>query len=157
MGRLSMNRVTTVMLLTLIGGQSVAPAMAFVSDKDFTRRAPVSESVLDRMRGGFQSSSNGPILSFGIERSVFLNGQLVAATALNIPDVTKFVTNPSSTVTLIQHGSGNAMTRDLSALPPFTTVIQNSLDHHTIQSQTVLNATVAALGWARSLDLGHAL
>jgi len=157
MGRLLMGSLTTVVLLTLSAVQSVDSAMAFVSDKDFTRWEPVSERVLGSMRGGFQSSAHGPILSFGIERSVFLNGELVASTVLNISDVTKLITSPSNTVTLIQQGSGNVMTPDVSALPPLATVIQNTLDHQTIQSQTVLNATVAALSWARSVELGNAL
>jgi hypothetical protein len=37
------------------------------------------------------------------------------------------------------------------------TVLQNSLDNQNIQNQTVMNATVAALSWARSLALGNAL
>jgi hypothetical protein len=64
---------------------------------------------------------------------------------------------PSETFTFIQSGPGNSLPHDVSSLPPFMTVIQNSLDNRTIQSETVINATVEALTWARSLDLGNAL
>lgn len=153
----AMGHITRVLVLVLVAGQSVAPALAFVNEQDFTRRAPVSETVLASMRGGFQSSLHGPLLSFGIERSVFLNGQLISSTVLTIPDVAKILTNAHDTITLVHHGSGNRMSHDVSALPPLTTVIQNSLDHQAIQSHTVLNATVQALTLARSLDLGNAL
>ncbi len=151
--------------LAPIGAQFTTPAIAFMYDRTSSRWTPVSEAVLDGLRGGFQSNVAGPILSFGIERSVFLNGQLVSSVALTIPDATKIAANVRDTITLVQRGSGNEMPHgvsgatphDVSSLPPLTTVIQNSLDHQTIQSQTVINATVHALTWARSLDLGNAL
>jgi hypothetical protein len=65
--------------------------------------------------------------------------------------------HPSETFTLIQSGPGNSLPHDVSSLPPFMTVIQNSLDNRTIQSETVINATVEVLTWARSLHLGNAL
>lgn len=128
--------------------------------------------------------SKGPVISFGIERNVFLNEKLFSSTMLNIPDMkrlfehsgmksfgdrsdTKPVSHhsdvkppdrqPNETFTLIQSGPGNSFAHDTPSLPPFMTVIQNSLDNRTIQSETVINATVEALTWARSLHLGNAL
>lgn len=150
-------RMVKIVTLTLLGIQSMTPAMASVRDEDYTRWTPVSEAVLDSMRGGFQRDPNGPFLSFGIERSVFLNDKLVSLTALNIPDVSRLAANASNAFTLIQSGPGNSFPHDLSSLPPFMTVIQNSLDNQTIQSHTVINATVEALTWAHSLHLGDAL
>lgn len=72
-------------------------------------------------------------------------------------DVRPVVDRPDDTFTLVQSGPGHSLPHDLSSLPPFMTVIQNSLDNRTIQSETVINATVEALTWARSLDLGNAL
>ncbi|MDH4080611.1 MAG: hypothetical protein OEU68_12430 [Nitrospira sp.] len=175
--------------------------MAYESSEDFTLRTPVTEEVLDSMRGGFQRDPDGPFMSFGIERNVFDNGKLVSSTVLKIPDLARFADRdwnpladhkgmkpfadrsgmklsvehsnvkpfanqtdvrpvadrPSDTFTLIQSGPGNSLPHDVSSLPPFTTIIQNSLDNRTIQSQTVINATVEALTWARSLQLGNAL
>jgi hypothetical protein len=146
-----------VLLLTLLCAQSMTPAMGYEGDEVFTRRTPVSEAALDHMRGGFQSNPNAPIMSFGIERSVMLNGQLVSSNVLNIPDLMKFAGDPSQTFTHLQTGDGNALTPGMSLLPAHMTVLQNSLDNQRIQNHTIINATVEALSWARSLALGDAL
>lgn len=198
----SIRHTTKVLVLALMGLPSVTSAMAHERLEDFTLRTPVSEEVLDSMRGGFQRDPDGPFMSFGIERNVFDNGKLVSSTVLKIPDMARFADrrdwNPfvdhsnrrpssdhsekrpfvehstvkpvvdrtdmrpvadshSETFTLIQSGPGNSLPHDVSSLPPFTTIIQNSLDNRTIQSETVINATVEALTWARAQDLGNAL
>lgn len=197
----SIRHTTKVLVLALMGLPSVTSAMAYERLEDFTLRTPVSEEVLDSMRGGFQRDPDGPFMSFGIERNVFDNGKLVSSTVLNIPDMKRLADrdwNPfadhsnrrpsadqsarrplvehsnvkpvvdhtamkpvadshSETFMLIQSGPGNSLPHDVSSLPPFTTIIQNSLDNRTIQSETVINATVEALTWARSLHLGNAL
>ena len=144
---------TVMLIVGVLCAQSI-PAMAF---DDFQGQQPVSEKVLDRMRGGFQSDPNGPMMSFGIQRSVYINGQLVSSTVLTIPNLLQLTNNPSNAFTLVQNGGGNAMTTHPSLLPPLMTVIQNSLDHQTIQNQTVINATVAALSLNRALALGNAV
>jgi len=198
----STRQTTKVLVLVLLGLQPIASAMAYERSEDFTFRTPVTEEVLDSMRGGFQRDPDGPFMSFGIERNVFDNGKLVSSTVLKIPDMARFAEHrdwnpfadhsnrsssadqsgrkpfgeqstvkpvvdrsdmrpvadhPSETFTLIQSGPGNSLPHDVSSLPPFTTIIQNSLDNRTIQSETVINATVEALTWARSLQLGNAL
>ena len=50
----------------------------------------MSDNKLDRMRGGF-SLPNGLQISFGIERAVYVNGNLVSTTSLNIVDLAKAV------------------------------------------------------------------
>ena len=148
---------TVILLGVLLCAHSMAPAMAFDGQDVFMRERPVSEEVLDRMRGGFQMNPNGPIMSFGIERSVYLNGRLVTSTVLNIPDLLQLTNNTSNAFTLMQTGAGNALTTHASSLPALMTVIQNTLDNQAIQNQTVINATVAALGLNRSLALGNAV
>jgi hypothetical protein len=152
----SIRRLTTAFMLTLCV-QSVASAIASEGPEYFLQRMPVSEEILDHMRGGFQSSPTAPILAFGIERNVHRNGELVRSTVLNVPDLMQLAGNSSRVFTLVQTGSGNAVTPGTAALPAFMTVLQNSLDNQNIQHQTVINATVGALGWARSLALGNAL
>lgn len=149
--------LTKVLMVALLCGQSVTPSMAFDGDEDFTQWTPVSETILDHMRGGFQSNPNGPLMSFGIERSVFLNGQLVGSTVLNIPNLMQLAGNPSNTFTLLQTGGGNTVIPGTSSLPALMTVLQNSLDNQNIQNHTVINAVVPALSWVRSLALGNAL
>ena len=145
---------TLMVIISLLCAHSTIPAIAFES---FQGQHPVSEAVLDTMRGGFQSDANGPMVSFGIEKSVFVNGRLVASTVLNIPNLVQLANNPTNAFTLIQNGAGNAMTNHPSSLPALMTVIQNSLDNQAIQNQTVINATVSALSLARSLALGNAI
>ena len=151
---ISRRHKTVFLIVALLCAQWMTPAMAF---DEFLGQRPVSDAVLDRMRGGFQSNPNAPIMSFGIERSVYVNGQLVTSTKLNVPDLLQLTNNPSNAFTLIQNGAANAMTTHASSLPALMSVIQNSLDNQTIQSQTVINATVAALSLARSLALGNAV
>ena len=153
----SIRHMTKVLIVTLLCLPPITPAIGYEGDEDFTRRTPVSEAALDRMRGGFQSDPTSPVISFGIERNVFLNGQLVSSTVINIPNLMQFSGDPSHISTHIQTGSGNTLPHGMSSLPTLVTTIQNSLDNQSIQNQTVINATVAALSLARSLALGDAL
>jgi hypothetical protein len=145
------------MTVTLIVGVLCTQSIAAMAFDEFRGQQPVSEAVLDRMRGGFQSDPNGPVMSFGIQRNVYINGQLVHSTALTIPNVLQLTANASNAFALVQNGSGNSMTTHPSSLPALMTVIQNSLDHQAIQNQTVINATVAALSLSRALALGNAV
>lgn len=145
------------LMVALLCMAGMAPAMALEAGEDFAQRPPVSEAVLDQMRGGFQSSPNSPVLAFGIERNVLVNGKLVSSTVLTIPNLSQLAGHTSDAFKLIQTGGGNTALPGMSSLSPVMTVMQNSLDNQTIQQQTVMNATVAALGWARSLALGNAL
>lgn len=184
----SIRPIMQIVMLTLLGLQIMPPVMASVRDTDFTSGIPVSEAVLDSMRGGFQMDSKGPVISFGIERNVFMNGKFFSSTTLNIPNMQRLFDRsgvkgfddrsdmkpashhsdmkspdhqpshrPNETFTFIQSGPGNSFAHDTPSLPPLMTVIQNSLDNRTIQTETVINATVEALTWARSLHLGNAL
>jgi hypothetical protein len=49
---------------------------------------PVAQERLDDLRGGFDAGA-GLQVSFGIERAVIINGALVVATSLTIPDVSR--------------------------------------------------------------------
>ncbi|RDK10898.1 flagellin [Cupriavidus lacunae] len=55
---------------------------------------PVAQEKLDDMRGGFEKS--GLHVSFGIERAVYINGDLVVATRLNIPDVSRITADQAA-------------------------------------------------------------
>lgn len=110
----------------------------------------VSESRLDDMRGGFDLPS-GLTVSFGITRAAFVNGDLIAQTSFNIPDIAHMTAQQAqmlanaNTGALIQVGSGNAV--QAGALPGLTgAVIQNTLSGQQIQAITTLNTTVNSLG-----------
>ncbi len=152
-----MCRIMKMLLLIILCAQPMTPAMAFEGYETLRHWKPVSDAVLDWMRGGFQTNPNGPVMAFGIQRSAFVNGQLVSSTVLNIPDLLQLTSDPGKAFSLVQTGGGNVVAPGTFSAGSLATVIQNSLDNQTIQNQTVINATVAALSWARSLSLGSAL
>lgn len=167
------SRMAKIVVLAFLGLQFMSPAMAFQMNEVVMRWIPVSEEVLAGMRGGFQRGVDGPFMSFGIERNVFLDEKLVTSTRLDIADMGRlgdlrdvnpladhqrnFGDRPSENFTFIQSGPGDSLHTDMSALPPFMTVIQNGLDNRTFQTETVINAAVEAMTWAQSLDYGNAL
>ncbi len=61
---------------------------------DMTGWKPVAQERLEDMRGGFDAG--GLQVSFGIERAVYINGALVVATSLNIPDVGRITTDQAA-------------------------------------------------------------
>ncbi len=52
----------------------------------------VNNDSLDAMRGGFDTGA-GLMVSFGIERAVYINGNLTTSMSFNIPDVSKLATD----------------------------------------------------------------
>ncbi|BDB26097.1 flagellin [Cupriavidus sp. P-10] len=55
---------------------------------------PVAQEKLDDMRGGFEMP--GLQVAFGIERAVYINGALVVATSINIPDVSRITADQAA-------------------------------------------------------------
>ncbi|WP_321927932.1 hypothetical protein [Paraburkholderia guartelaensis] len=116
----------------------------------------VSESRLDDMRGGFDLPS-GLVVSFGISRAAFVNGNLVAQTSFNIPDIANMTAQQAqmlanaNTAALVQVGPHNSMQQ--GGLPGLTgAVIQNSLNNQQIQALTTINAGVNSLGAFKAMN-----
>jgi hypothetical protein len=77
-----------------------------------TRKA-LTDERLDAMRGGFEGA-NGLQISFGIERAIYVNGELVAVTRLVINDLSKLLSGGpvsaqalANAFTVVQNGPGN--------------------------------------------------
>ncbi len=113
----------------------------------------LSESRLDEVRGGFETSS-GLQMTFGIERAVYINGALVTTPTVNVVEVgsggavrsVSAAPDAGSTgLALIQNGPGNTFIPGSIASSAVGTVIQNTLDGQQIQSITSINATVNSL------------
>ena len=75
----------------------------------------VNDRRLDATRGGFDLG-NGLLASFGIERAVYVNGNLVSSTSVNIPDIGRITPDQASalaaatgTVNIIQNGANNTV------------------------------------------------
>ncbi|WP_342394085.1 flagellin [Cupriavidus pinatubonensis] len=75
-----------------------SPALAGLAPSaargDMAGWKPVAHERLEEMRGGFDAG--GLQVSFGIERAVYINGALVVATTLNIPDVGRITTDQAA-------------------------------------------------------------
>ncbi|WP_154671378.1 hypothetical protein [Paraburkholderia mimosarum] len=117
----------------------------------------VSETRLDDMRGGFDLPS-GLVVSFGISRAAFVNGNLVAQSSFNIPDIANMTTQQAqmlasaNTGALVQVGPHNSVQQ--GALPGLTgAVIQNSLNNQQIQALTTINTGVNSLGAFKAMNV----
>lgn len=143
----------------------VAPRAAQTDDADpawaSADLVAVNDNRLDNMRGGFDLPS-GLVVSFGISREAFVNGNLVASTSFNIPNIAQMTPQQAqmlanaNTGALIQTGLNNTV--QPGALPGLTgAVIQNTLSNQQIQALTTINTTVNSLGAFKALNLGQTL
>lgn len=118
----------------------------------------VDTAMLDRMRGGYRMPS-GLVLSFGIERVAFVNGELVSQLRISIPDVSKITPEQARELSalaktqLVQVGPGNVFQGPGNG----GLVIQNTLDGQSIRTQTTLDVSVNTLGLFQALNAGDAL
>jgi hypothetical protein len=150
--------------LALAGAAATASAQ---DNADPPHWVPVDGAALERMRGGFTTGS-GLAVSFGIERLVTINGDIVARTSVQIADLNHLSVDQAqqtsaalSAVKLVQNGSDNIYLAAMSSQTLGGTVIQNSLNDQVISSQTVISSTVNSVGLLRALNfqasLGDAL
>jgi hypothetical protein len=139
------------------------PVALVASARPLGDAVPVMEaSKLDRVRGGFVAP-NGLQVSFGIQRAVYINGNLVTTTSLNVSSLGGVSPGTagapaSSTLALIQSGAGNTFTPGVAGSPSsFATVIQNTLNGQKIQNLTVVDVTVNSLQMLRAINLQSSL
>lgn len=125
--------------------------------------APVSDQTLDDLRGGFDVNQ-ALTVSFGIVRSVTINGDLVTQTSFNLPDITKISAEQVRIASLaiaetgvVQNGVGNILTNGVRSELPTSTIIQNTLNDQTIETLTIINAGVNSLGLLQSINTQNTL
>lgn len=126
----------------------------------FDSEAPLlAPARLDALRGGFVLPS-GLVLSFGIERAVYIDGALVASTRVSVPDLANLTTEQARDLAALQDtlyvrvGAGNTLQ---SSSGPGGVVIQNALDGQAIRVSTTLDASVGTLGLFQELNANAAL
>src|SRR5690242_8768236 len=124
---------------------------------------PVSDSALADTRGGFELG-NDLVVSFGISRAVYVNGDLVVNTSVNIPDVAHLSTGQADalaaavgTADVIRNGPGNSVDPGAFDRATGALVIQNTLDNQQIQALTTISASVRDLGQFNGINLGNSL
>jgi hypothetical protein len=115
------------------------------------------------MRGGFEIDS-GLTVSFGIQRAVYVDGNLVATASVTVPDLARITTaqadalrTSAGTLSLVQNGGGNAFDAGATPAAAVATVIQNSLNNQEIRSLTVIDATVNTLGALKALNFAASM
>ena len=130
---------------------------------DLAGWVPVSQDTLDETRGGYDLG-NGLLASFGIDRAVYVNGNLVTSTSFNVPDIAHMTTTQASamatalnSVSLTQIGPNNVFDPSSLGKTSAASVIQNTLNGQNIQSITTLNTTVNTLNAFRQTSFQDAL
>lgn len=166
-------RVKSVMMMTIALAAPVGVSALSVSMSEWSvSKAPapavaaplagklLADSELDNLRGGFEAQS-GLQVSFGIERVVVVNGQLLATTTLNLVGGEQGLRLDSNTLgqgglrVFSGGGQGGAAAlslgviqvgpNNLAQIDPATvagTLIQNSLSDQRIQNITTITAQV---------------
>ena len=148
--------------LLLLGLSSAAASAAVIS----VGWVAVDAAVLDEARGGFTLPS-GLAVAIGIERSIAVNGEVVARTRFEIPDVRLMSPQQAmqareamSAVMLVQNGTTGIDRTGLSGTVG-AMVIQNTLNDQHIETRTVIDASVNTLAGFKAINfqasLGDAL
>jgi hypothetical protein len=151
-----MRRAAPLCLAALLG---LAPALPARADAVWLA---VSNRTLDSQRGGFDVGG-GLLVSFGITRAVYVNGDLVTQTSLNFGRVADLTPAQASqlakqvaALNLVQVGPGNSVAPDVLANRTGT-IIQNTLNNQRIVNQTVINARSNAAGMIKNLNVQNTL
>jgi hypothetical protein len=122
----------------------------------------VSDRALERQRGGFDLGG-GLLVSFGITRAVYVNGDLVTQTTLDFgriknltPAQATQLAQQMAALNLVQVGPNNRV--DPQVLANGTgTIIQNTLNNQRILNQTVIDARSNGMGMMKNLNLHDTL
>lgn len=147
------------------GSSSALPAAADDARHPLGQRlAALDATSLDEVRGGFELGNTGLRFSFGIERAVYINGELVASTVLNLKDlqlaagtgVPTSAAEATGGLGIIQVGSGNNVGAQITP-NMIGTIVQNTLNDQQIRNVTTINATVNSLQTIRAMSVQTAI
>jgi hypothetical protein len=129
--------------------------------------AAVDTASLDDVRGGFELEGSSLKFTIGIERAVYINGNLVATNVLNLKDLQSNAGGTSvaaaapaapSGALVVQNGpAGTNYVAPQVAQNPTATVIQNSLNDQTIHHRTTINASVNSMQTVRAMSVANAI
>jgi hypothetical protein len=137
-------RLINTLALLMLGCLLAAPAAA--ADRPLGPDwRPIDTARLDAMRGGFVVPT-GFVISFGIERVVSINGDIVASTQLRIPDIARVTADEARLLATLRDsqvvsvGAGTVVSAGTGGL-----VIQNTLDGQAISARTSLDVSLNTL------------
>jgi len=116
----------------------------------------VSDDMLESQRGGFDLGA-GLLVSFGITRSVYINGELATQTTLNFGQLDKITAGQAmelsrqlGALNLVQNGPGNTVEGPIGSIGG--TVIQNTLSNQQITNHTVINTQTNGMSLMKDLN-----
>lgn len=147
-------------LLLLAGGVGFCSSLGAGEKKAFLpdEWVAASEQQLDAQRGGFDVGA-GLAVSFGLVRTVMVNGEMVHQTSFNLPDIGQITADQARVASaaiaesgIIQIGPNNFV--DVGAMSDRLngTLIQNSLNDQQIQSLTIINTGVNSMGLLKAIN-----
>ncbi|SFM47445.1 hypothetical protein [Variovorax sp. OV329] len=153
----AIRRLATLACLLLAGGTLAGPPL---QRHDETWMA-VSDDTLESQRGGFDIGA-GLVVSFGITRAVYINGELMTQTTLNFGQLDKITAGQAmalsrqlNALNLVQNGPGNTVEGSLGSVGG--TVIQNTLNNQRIANHTVINVETNGLSLMKDLNTAATL
>lgn len=130
---------------------------ADASASDLASWPRLGRGELDAQRGGFQLPS-GLHVSFGFERTVHVNGELVSALRVQVADVSRISAEEAGQLAAlgrthwVRIGGGDAVQAAGASL-----VVQNALDGQRIQVQSTLDASSSGLDMLQALNTARTL
>ena len=121
----------------------------------------VSDDMLESQRGGFDLGA-GLLVSFGITRSVYINGELATQTTLNFGQLDKITAGQAmelsrqlTALNLVQNGPGNTVEGPIGGIGG--TVIQNTLSNQQITNHTVINTQTNGMSLMKEMNSAAAI
>jgi len=138
-----------------------------VGADDLSGSLVASDQELSFLRGGFVTD-DGLLVSFGIERAIYVNGVLDAASNFTVSRISganglqQSALAVGGAVKIIQIGpAGTSVLAPGSAvsnvLPGGFTVIQNSLNNQRVNNITTINASITNLNLLRNMNLTNSI
>ena len=141
--------------------QAQTPQTLAPQQSDASIWLAASDQTLDTMRGGFDLGT-GLMVSFGISRAVYINGQLITSTTFRVSDLTSLTPQQAvalsqqisaqSQAQVVKNGPGNTMELSVGTAP-LSTFIQNTLNNQNIRNQTIIDVTSNGMGMVKGLNL----
>jgi hypothetical protein len=99
----------------------LAAGIAVALIDPFAHRQALDDERLDALRGGYESAQ-GLVYSFGIERAVVVNGELIATTKLVIDNLGALLAGQPASVQIISQAQNVAQGTLVGATPPAPSV-----------------------------------
>ena len=157
-------RLSTVSLCTLLLAsvcQAQTPQTLAPQQSDASIWLAASDQTLDTLRGGFDLGT-GLMVTFGISRAVYVNGQLITSTTFRVGDLSSLTPTQAAALSqqiatqtqaqVVKNGPGNTMELHVGSAP-LSTFIQNTLNNQSIRNQTIIDMTSNGMGIVKGLNL----